>query len=169
MTQHPFVAIRVLLAEAVQLGVRFQIRGRDVALHNAEALPATLREALEQHQRSGLLWTYLGGEGDEDGPRALLEALEVTPRLVETVAEARAAVRELIRDLRRYDGYLAVDTETYPDPEFEVPVFERLTKGGGPGSTTTIRPSIRIVPARTCCRRMQAGTLCSCFAGRHWS
>jgi DNA polymerase I-like protein with 3'-5' exonuclease and polymerase domains len=130
MTEHPFVAIRSLLAEAVQLGVRFQIRGADVAIHGADALPSTLRDALEAHRQAGTLWIYLGGEGDEDGPRALLAALGVTPCLVETVPEARAAVRQLILDLRQHGGHLAVDTETAPDPEHEIPVFVDLNSTG---------------------------------------
>jgi hypothetical protein len=130
VTEHPFVELRKLLQEAHKLGAKFQLRGADVAIVGADALQASLREALERHRQAGTLWTYLGGDEDEEGPTALLEELDVTPRPVETVPEARAAVRQLVRDLRRHGGFLAIDTETYPLPQFEEPVYADLNATG---------------------------------------
>jgi hypothetical protein len=53
--------------------------------------------------------------------------------LFETPADARMAVRTLIRDLKKYQGGLAIDTETAPKRGYADPhtyIKEPLNKGG---------------------------------------
>jgi DNA polymerase-1 len=132
-------ALRHLLAELQALGVKFEIRGADVVVTGAEALPASLREALQAFMSAGdLLWAYLGGDANDDEAFSLIDALGVEVIHVEWRAGTRVAVRQLIRDLRRHGGPLAIDIETAPLPEYRPePSFVRLNSDGG---LSTLQP-----------------------------
>jgi DNA polymerase-1 len=127
----PLTALRRLLREVGALGVRFYLSGADVVTEGAETLPSSLRNALRAYADNGLLFSYLGGDKDEDAPLELLEKLEVEAVLVESTADARAAVRQLLRDLRVHGGPLGIDLETTPLPEYRRPPEPvRITKDG---------------------------------------
>jgi DNA polymerase-1 len=125
-------AMRHLLAEVTTLGVRFRLSGADVIAMGTSALPPSLLAALNKHIGSGLLWSYLGGEADDDDALELLEHLNVTASLVETRQAARGAIRQLLRDLRQHGGPLGIDLETAPLPEYrsDVPAL-RINADGG--------------------------------------
>jgi hypothetical protein len=107
-------ALRDLLAEVAQLGVEFRFSGASVVINGLEQLPAPLRRELERHQQSGRLWDYLGGWSADAPAIAFADQLGVHIRLVETPTDCRAAIRQLIVDVRQYVGHIAVDVETTP-------------------------------------------------------
>jgi DNA polymerase-1 len=111
-------ALRNLLAEVTQLGVEFRISGAAVVIEGLERLPVPLRRELERHQQSGRLWDYLGGWSIDAPSVAFADQLGVLVRLVETPADGRAAIRQLIADARRHGGHTAIDIETAPRPEY---------------------------------------------------
>jgi DNA polymerase I-like protein with 3'-5' exonuclease and polymerase domains len=126
------LALRRLLAEAQALGARFRLCGADVAMDGADGLPEKLRAALHSHADSGLLWSYLGGDADEDGALDLLDLLNVEAVLVETRNQGRAAVRQLLRDLQQHGPPLGLDIETALRPGYRADsLWVRLNKDGG--------------------------------------
>src|SRR5690348_12060516 len=97
-------ALRNLMAEVAQLGIEFRISGAAVVIDGMEQLPDLLRRELERHRASGRLWDYLGGWVDDAPAVAFGDTLGVAVRLVETKADARVAVRQLIADSRKFGG-----------------------------------------------------------------
>jgi DNA polymerase I-like protein with 3'-5' exonuclease and polymerase domains len=130
--------LRRLLAELIALGVRFRLSGADVIADGAETLPATLQASLHAYQASGLLWSYLGGDAGDAESLDLLDHLGVEVHLVETRQAARAAVRELIRDLRQHRGPLGIDIETAPLADYSgEPAWVHLN---GDGALSAVQP-----------------------------
>src|SRR4051794_20755252 len=124
-------AIRGLIAQAAQRGARFRFSGATVEIDGLEALPPQLQASLVRHQVSGQLYDYMGGDV-LDGPAvAFVGKLDVSRMLIETPADARMAVRTLIRDLKKYQGGLAIDTETAPKPGYADPHTYIKLKGDG--------------------------------------
>jgi DNA polymerase-1 len=123
--------LRRLLAELTTLGVHFRLSGADVIAAGTSVLPPSLRAALREHDASGLLWSYLGGENDDAGVIDLLDQLHVTVQLVDARQAARSAVRHLIRDLQQHPGPLGIDIETAPRLEYSgEPLSIRLNADG---------------------------------------
>jgi DNA polymerase-1 len=114
-------ALSRLLREATVLGVEFRISGADVRISGADHLPDGLRAGLEAANASGLLFDYLDGDAGADEAIALLDQLGVEPVLVETRADARQAVRQIMRDMRRpavARQPIGLDIETAPLPPY---------------------------------------------------
>jgi hypothetical protein len=119
MTEQAWMAwanLRHTLAEATALGAQFQISGADVVIGGLDSLPADLAQALAVRQADGVLWHYLGARALEAPALAMAKTLGVAARVVETVPETRAAVRQLMRDAQCYGGHIALDLETAPLP-----------------------------------------------------
>lgn len=114
-----WTGLRSTVAEAGALGAGFRITGADVAIDGLDGLPAELAQSLDANR--GLLWHYLGGQATEAPALALAQTLGVGARVVETVPDARAAVRQLILDLRCRGGHLSFDIETTPRPGHGTP------------------------------------------------
>jgi DNA polymerase I len=181
VTEHPFVALRCLLAEVRQLGVTFRISGADVVIDGLDGLPGSLRAALEAHRSSGLLWLYLGGDDGSEAMLALAAQLGVAIHPVSTVAAAKAAVRRLIRDTRLHGGHIGLDIETAPlSGRGEPRPCVRLKKDGGvhavqptPKDRTPLDPHQSRIAAL---QLYAGGTICFVFrgaalelvAGSHW-
>jgi DNA polymerase I-like protein with 3'-5' exonuclease and polymerase domains len=109
-----WLALKAALKEAIALGLKVRIAGAGVLFHCLEALPEALRRHLEAERE--LLWCYLGAEDTDLEVLDFTDRLGVAITLVETVAAARAAIRQLIGDLRRFGGPIAIDLETAPRP-----------------------------------------------------
>jgi site-specific DNA-methyltransferase (adenine-specific) len=101
-----------LLARAAALGARFRLSGTDIESDGLDGLPSDLQAALLADLPA--LWSHLGGGACDQPSLKLADRLGIEIRLVETVAEARAAVRQLIRQISDGPGHLAVDIETAP-------------------------------------------------------
>jgi DNA polymerase-1 len=110
--------LRRLLREVTALGVEFRISGADVSINGADLLPADLRAALDAANSSGLLFDYLDGDGGADEPIALLAQLGVDAVLVETRADTRKAVRQIILARHKHPGAIGLDIETTPLPPY---------------------------------------------------
>ena len=112
--------IKRLLAEAQQLGLKVRISGAGVAFAGLETLPEQLRRHLESER--DLLWAYLGAEDTDLEVLSFADTLGVDIALIETVTEAKAAIRQLIADRRRFGGPIAIDVETAPRPGLGEPL-----------------------------------------------
>ena len=104
------------VAEAAAIGTKFTIRGGGVAITNAMPIPAPLREALEADKDA--LWRRMRGDADEAPALALFASLGLRMVVAETVSQARAVWCNLVADLARNGGRLAIDVETAPLPAF---------------------------------------------------
>jgi DNA polymerase I-like protein with 3'-5' exonuclease and polymerase domains len=120
LTADPTQELRLLkrlIREVTKLGARFRICGGDVEIDRFDELPVFLREALQR--QPGLLRSYLAADDDDEEALEFADSLGVEAILVETRAEARIAIRQLIKDLtQRADseggGILGLDIETAP-------------------------------------------------------
>lgn len=133
-------AIRGLVREAAQLGAKFRLSGADVEIGGLAGLPSPLREELAHYAGNGVLWVYLGGEELDLPALELADQLGVEGVVVKTVAECRAAVRNLLRDLKDYSGVLGPDIETAPRPEHARHRWARLNDDG---TLAAVQPSAR--------------------------
>src|SRR5215472_8183522 len=126
-----WIAVRLALKEAQQLGLKVRVSGADVVFCGEETLPKTLRDRL--YRERYLIWCYLGAEDIDLAALEFADILGVEVELVETVSGARRAVRRLLRDTWLSDhGHIAVDIETAPKPEYGEPrPWARLKLDGG--------------------------------------
>jgi DNA polymerase-1 len=133
--------LRRLLRETAVLGIELRLSGSEVHIEGAERLPADLRAALLRYRDNGMLFDYLDGDAGADAASSLLEQLRVTAGLVETRAEARDAVRQLIRDHLAHPGPIGIDLETTPRPPYRrSPPPVRLNKDGALSALQPIEP-----------------------------
>ena len=112
------ISVGQAIREAAALGCRFRLSGAGISIEGMSALPAPLQHALREH--AGLIWSILD-DGHDAEPVKLLADLGVKVVLAETRAACRAAVRQLIADLREHGGPLGLDIETSPLPEYAQP------------------------------------------------
>src|SRR6516162_10589885 len=102
-----------LVCECTALDARFRLCGYTVDMDGLELLPEPLQDRLIHYLApGGWMWAYLGGERLDAPALALSKQLGVRPVEVETRAEARAAVRTLITDIRSNNGTIGLDIET---------------------------------------------------------
>jgi hypothetical protein len=107
-----------LATECTELGARFRLAGATVDMEGLELLPEPLQDRLIHYLApGGWMWAYLGGERLDAPALALSKQLGVRPVEVETRAEARAAVRTLITDIRSNNGTIGLDIETTGTPK----------------------------------------------------
>ncbi len=125
----PPLPMAKLMAKAAACGARFRLCGADIEVDDLDTLPDALQDDLLCDLPA--LWRHLGG-GAQDQPSIDLAAqLGIEIQLIETVAEARVAVRQLIRQIAAGPGHLAIDVETAPRPEYaQEPIWIKLRKNG---------------------------------------
>ena len=125
-----WLALKAALKEAIALGLKVRVAGAGVAFAGLEALPAALRRHLEFERH--LAWCYLGAEDTDLEVLNFTDALGVDIVPVETAAAAKAAIRSLIDDVRRFGGPIAIDVETAPRPGMGAPLpWAALKVDGG--------------------------------------
>src|SRR4029077_19882905 len=136
------IPLRHALREAVALGAKFRMSGAAVIIDGIATLPQRLREALQAHQH--YLWDLIDNGTDRE-PVELLDNLGIEAVLVETVYEARQAVRQLIADLAKHGSPIGLDIETAPRPEYPQP--RPCTKFNANGCISDAHPPKR--PTKT--------------------
>ena len=126
-----WIAVRLALKEAQDLGLKVRVAGADVVFDGDGVLPKSLRDHLYCERR--LIWCYLGAEDVDLAALEFADMLGVDVELVQTVSEARCAVRQLIHDIWLSDhGHIAIDIETAPRPGYGEPrSWARLKLDGG--------------------------------------
>ena len=137
--------VRQVVREAAALGAQFRLAGKAVAIDEPPDLPLTLRDELLEHGQSGRLRKFLlSGEDPDLKALALANQLGVGRKLVTDRLGARAAVRELITDMKSHGGHLGVDIETAPRPEEgkQQPLL-LLNSDGAPSDRKQARPRDR--------------------------
>jgi DNA polymerase-1 len=123
--------LRQTVREANALGVKFRISGADVVIDIPEPFPASLRVRLREYQQSGWLYAFFGGEELERATLDFARGLGVESVPVETRAEARWAIANLIFDAKENNGTIGLDIETTPKPGNGAPRPPiRLTQDG---------------------------------------
>ena len=108
--------IKRVMSAVRKAAVEVRISGDDVTIEGADRLSDEVRAELEKIQRSGLLWSWCGGDADEEAI-AFAERLEIEPVLVTTAEQAAAAIRELGNS----DGPVGIDIETAIEPPYATP------------------------------------------------
>jgi DNA polymerase-1 len=163
-------SLRHILREALALGAAFRLCGTAVTIENFTILPQTLQHALHAHV--GYIWSLINNEQD-NAPVTLLEELGVIPVLVQTRAEVRSAIRNLLTDLTRHGGPLGLDIETSPLPKYAKP--RPCARFNGDGCISDRQPSRKDFqdPAGTdphqaeimCAQLFAGGERCFVFRG----
>jgi DNA polymerase I len=124
--------LKQLLGESTALGVAFRVVGAEVEVGGLEALPATLRDPIEEARCSGFLWTYLGADLPDEEATSFLAKWNVEPILITDRGKVGACVTELLEDLAgdtNPDAAVGIDVETAPAGWRPPPV--KLKNDGG--------------------------------------
>jgi DNA polymerase I len=130
MTRQIPLTLPQLLAHAKRLGARFRISGATVQAAGLSNLPPEIRYGITADPTA--LWEHLGGAAADQPSLALAEQLGINILLAETKAEAKAAIRDLIRQLRNKPAWLGLDIETMPTPGFGTKAWIKITTKGMP-------------------------------------
>lgn len=141
--ESPLRELCTILREATALGAGFRLRGADVEIDNLDRLPQALGKRLCAYRDAGWLYAYLGGEQYDKQATAIVAQLGVRSIIVDTIDEARQAVRQLIADQRQHHGHLGLDIETAPKPEWGTYPAVRINQSGMISESQPAAPEAR--------------------------